>query len=307
MKQNERLLVYAVTGFLAVILLVAVLFGPSGREAAAKVSGDTANGAKNDGPRALGDLLGDGKVAEPPAPKTDAAKSGTNGAAPAGSPTGTVTDVLQPNPVTAQQPLVASERPLLAMDMVAQQIGASRRDRTVRMVRAKSGDSLDSLVRRWCGARDPFLDEAKALNEDLVTLRVGQEVCVPWVDDEVVLAAYEASKPKTLVPAPMVTDPNPPTATPPRPTFAEPGAGRTDAGQPITPRDGVTKPVNTPAATVSGTEYVVKSGESLWKIADRTYGRQNAPKMVNEIKKANPSIGETLRAGQKIVLPAAPQ
>ncbi len=53
-----------------------------------------------------------------------------------------------------------------------------------------------------------------------------------------------------------------------------------------------------------GTDYVVKSGDSLWKIADKTYGRQNAAKMIPEIKKANPDVGDTLRAGQKIVLPA---
>lgn len=319
MKQNERLLVYAVTGFLAIILLVAVLFGPSGRDAAAKSSGGDATNPtspKNDGPRGLGELLGDKAI---PKPVTEP-KAGSQPAASPETPPAPVkvADVLQSNPVATQQPLVANERPLVAMDMVAQVLGTSRRDRSVRMVRAKSGDSLDTLVRRWCGARDPFLEEAKALNEDLVTLRVGQEICVPWVDDEIVLAAYEATKPKTLVPTTLTPPPGPTTGgaetTPApvvpqaRPSFAEPGVARTESN--LGKESGKEKaagktPANVPAAPASGTEYVVKAGESLWKIADRTYGRQNAPKMIAEIKKANPSLGDTLRAGQKIVLPAA--
>lgn len=308
MKQNERLLVYAVTGFLAIILLIAVLFGPSGRDAAAKATGGDATNptsGKNDGPRGLGELLGD-KVLPKTLPVTDPSVGSKPTANPEAAPVSAkVADVLQSNPVTAQQPLVANERPLVAMDMVAQVLGPSRRDRGTRMVRAKAGDSLEILVRRWCGARDPFLEEAKALNEDLVTLRVGQEVCVPWVEDDVVLAAYEATKPKTLVPTTsptQLTQPNgaetngAPVVPVARPNFAEPGAARADnTGK---------APANVPAAA-SGTEYVVKAGESLWKIADRTYGRQNAPKMIAEIKKANPSLGDTLRAGQKIVLPAA--
>ncbi|MBL8755712.1 MAG: LysM peptidoglycan-binding domain-containing protein, partial [Planctomycetes bacterium] len=50
-------------------------------------------------------------------------------------------------------------------------------------------------------------------------------------------------------------------------------------------------------------KYTVKSGESLWRIADRTYGRKNADRMVAAIKAANPGLGETVRAGQDIVLP----
>jgi hypothetical protein len=313
MKQNERLLVYAVTGFLAIVLLVAVLFGPNGTDAAAKVGGvdpaKMAGDGKTDGVRGLGEILGQNDASKGPSapsaqkePKSDGSNP-ANAGKPTGSAAGSVADVLtpadvlRPGQVSSQQPLVANERPLLAMDLVAQQLGPSRRDRSVRMVRAKSGDSLEMLVRRWCGARDPFLEEAKSLNEDLVVLRVGQEVCVPWVDDEVVLAAYEAQKPKMLVSAPApAAAMGPAGATPdtpavqPRPTFAEPGNLRGEAAK------------TTPAGVT--TEYTVKAGDALWKIAERTYGKQNAGRMVPEIRKANPDLGETLKIGQKLLLPA---
>lgn len=324
MKQNERLLVYAVTGFLAIVLLVAVLFGPSGRDAVAK-GPDVHGSVPTDGVRDLGEMLGKtagvrpvpsaastgtagetgkSEKTEPARPEAGAAAptNGAPGPADGGSRVantpgnvGGVADILPPGQVSPQQPLVAADRSLLAVDLVARNLGASRRDRSVRLVRARSGDSLETLVRRWCGARDPYLEEARALNEDLVVLRVGQEVCVPWVDDETVLAAWEANKPKTLTPAAEAPPASPatsagPAATvPTRPSFAEPGA-RTDAGK---------TPVPAPAS-----EYTVKDGDSLWKIASRVYGRDNAARMVPELRKANPGAGDTLRVGQKLVLPA---
>ncbi len=304
MKQNERLLVYAVTGFLAIILLVAVLFGPSGRDAAAKgdsgTKGTIGSAGPVDGVPGLGDLLGGGPSNGSPsnkgADKTDPTKVAKDAPPPTSLPASLPANgpTQLPGQIAPQQPLVANERPLVAMDLVAQKVGAYRRDRTVRLVRARAGDSWDTLVRRWCGARDPFLEEAKSLNEDVNVLRVGQEVCVPWVDDEVVLAAFEASQPKTLVPtgpdrSATSTGADAANPTVAKPSFAEPGAARSD-----------TKEARTVGAT---TEYVVKSGDALWKIAERTYGKQNAKRMVAEIQSANPGLGETLRVGQKIVLP----
>jgi nucleoid-associated protein YgaU len=306
MKQNERLLVYAVTGFLAVILVIAVVFGPSGREVigATKPAGVPPAGSQAKG---LGDLLGQkGDPANKPA---ENARAGDNGAGPAGTNT---TGLPAPGEITRQQPLVAVDPAVLTADLVAQHLGASRRDRTVRMVRARAGDSLEALVRRWCGARDPFLDEAKALNEDLTVLRVGQEVCVPWVDDATVLAAIEANQPKTLVSsggsipgvgslqsvlgggsAPAGSMPAHDAANA-RPTFAEPG--RTAGGG----------AADASARARTATQYTVQSGDSLWRIADRTYGRQLAARMVREILDANPGVDERLlKVGQKLVLPAA--
>ncbi|MGC6488979.1 MAG: hypothetical protein ACON4Z_15125, partial [Planctomycetota bacterium] len=55
MKQNERLLVYAVTGFLALILVVAVVFGDAPRA----VTGEQPATSNS-----LGDLLGGGAPAD---------------------------------------------------------------------------------------------------------------------------------------------------------------------------------------------------------------------------------------------------
>ncbi len=312
MKQNERLLVYAVTGFLAVILVIAVVFGPSGREVIGATK-PTAPPAKG-----LGDLLGqkgDGAHVDgqPKAPANPAHPGADNGG---GARNGS--DVLPaPGEVTKQQPLVAVDPAVLTADLLSQQLGASQRDRMVRMVRARAGDSLEALVRRWCGARDPFLDEAKALNEELTVLHVGQEVCVPWVDDAVVLAAIEASQPKTLMPSggsiPGVgslqnvlgggATPNGNGAAA-KPTFAEPGRIAAGGG---TGTGGAANggAANGGTAARAATQYTVKGGDSLWKIADRTYGRQNAARMVREILAANPGLDESLKVGQKLVLPAA--
>jgi nucleoid-associated protein YgaU len=301
MKQNERLLVYAVTGFLAIILMVAVVFGPSGREVSAAKDGANAQG--------LDDILGQR------APGQRAPGQGNGQAADSGTP-GSLSGLPSPGKATPEQPLVAADRSMLASDLVEQQLGPSRRDRFVRIVRARAGDSLESLVRRWCGARDPFLDEAKSLNEELVVLRVGQEVCVPWVDDEGVLAAIEAQKPRTLLAGPdapaLAGSPasgespglreslgsllsNNPAA---RPTFAEPGVR--PASQPAASPAAVGSAAS---AVRAASTYTVKSGDSLWRIADRTYGRQNAARMVNEIREANPGLTDNLRVGQKITLP----
>jgi phage tail protein X len=187
---------------------------------------------------------------------------------------------------------------VLAPDIVAQQLGSSRRDRMVRFVRAKSGDSLDMLVRRWCGARDPYLAEAKCLNEDLVTLRVGQEVAVPWVDDEVLMTAIEAQKPKVLSET-HVTGANPADASASpgsvRPEFAEPGAPAGNAGKELA------------TSTSAGSEYLVKQGDNLWRIAEHTYGKKNAARMIGEIKKANPGCDTRLVPGQKLAMPATPK
>ncbi|MCA8954334.1 MAG: hypothetical protein KDE27_32800, partial [Planctomycetes bacterium] len=206
MKQNERILVYLVTGFLAVILVVAVFFGRDG-----------GRGAKPDaekGVRGLGQILNqqpaDGAAATGSDSESGTVPGATPGATPgngghgvgntvAGFPNGTSDggDPAARAGGAGSSPLVASV-PVPPAERIQDLLGDSRRDRTVRIVRARAGDSLESLVRRWCGARDPFLDEARALNEELTILRLGQEVVVPWVDDEQVVAAYEARQPRLL-------------------------------------------------------------------------------------------------------------
>lgn len=321
MKQNERLLVYAVTGFLALILVVALVFSPETGKNPLK-SGTGAQG--------LDDILGNKPIAaetkKEPAPAPAAAPA----AAPATTPTAdSLTGLPSPKAVTPEQPLNAvTKAPLLAADLVLQALGPSRSEHGVRFVRALRNDSLDILVKRWCGARDPYLAEAKALNEDLQVLRAGQEVAVPLVSDEVLLAAIEAQKPKLMTPTDKPTTAGaidalladagadkgkasdagatgsaskavPTPAVVGKTDFVQPGAGVVNANA-KNAADGARMP-----AAASGTSYTVKEKDSLWGIASKTYGKKNADRMIPRIKDANPGLADNLRPGQKLVLPAA--
>lgn len=306
MKQNERLLVYAVTGFLALILLVAVVFGRAPENKTTTKTGGSAqpltevvhglNGAN--GGAGVANAAGGNPSANPlvggATSNEGASKLGGSGAGGSGLP--------GPGQLVAEQPLMAQPKPMVAADLVAQSLGLSRRERNVRFVRAKSGDSLDTLVRRWCGAREPFLAEAQSLNEELQGLRVGQEVALPWVDDEVLAAGLEQQKPKAV----LANDPIDVAR------LAQEAAERRSNGagvQPAGAQGSVTTPepkplaANSPAAAVATTPYVVKKGDALWRIAERTYGRKNADRMVGEIKAVNPGMSDNLREGQKILLP----
>lgn len=306
MKQNERLLVYAVTGFLALILLVAVVFG---RGADAKSSIKTEGAAPS-----LTDLLPK-TSGQPGEGQAGPGQPVANGKNPVGS--GLVEPALlggsgvpAPSQLGTELPLMAQVKPMVAAELVAQSLGLSRRDRNVRFVRAKSGDSLDTLVRRWCGARDPFLAEAQSLNEELSVLRVGQEVALPWVDDEVLAAAIETQRPRTMLEGAGTDSPSvrpEPSVRLDAPVAAN-SPGNAPAADPIqSGLDGVAgrgRDAARTAATAT-TTYVVKKGDSLWRIAERTYGRQNADRMIAQIKAANAGLGDTLREGQKIQLPKA--
>ena len=323
MKQNERLLVYAVTGFLALILLVAVVFGRAPENKSAVKTGGTVQELK--------DVVPGIGAANAPAGDANAAPAGNvagggsvagGGVAGSGQPAGN-SGLPAPGQLVPEQPLMAQAKPMLAADLVAQSLGLSRRERNVRFVRAKSGDSLDTLVRRWCGARDPFLAEAQSLNEDLVVLRVGQEVALPWVEDEVLAAGLEQQKPRTVLVDDSVDLARLAAEASARRSGTVPTGGSTGgstvgggtvgggtAGSATTGNPVVGNPVgsgrSSPAAAVATTTYVVKDGDALWRIAERTYGRKNADRMVGEIKSLNPGLtAENLRPGQKIQLPKA--
>ena len=55
-----------------------------------------------------------------------------------------------------------------------------------------------------------------------------------------------------------------------------------------------------------GESYLVQAGDSLWKIAERRVGARGAAAYIGQIVAANASIRDrdTLRAGERIVLPA---
>lgn len=336
MKQNERLLVYAVTGFLALILLVAVVFGRAPENKSAVKTGGTVQELKdvvpgigaanapagNANAAPAGNVAGGGSLAGGGSVPSGGSVAG-GGVAGSGQPAGN-SGLPAPGQLVPEQPLMAQAKPMLAADLVAQSLGLSRRERNVRFVRAKSGDSLDTLVRRWCGARDPFLAEAQSLNEDLVELRVGQEVALPWVEDEVLAAGLEQQKPRTVLVDDSVDLARLAAEASARRNGAVPTGGSTvgggtvgggtvgggTAGSVTTGNPVVGNPVgsglSSPAAAVATTTYVVKKGDALWRIAERTYGRKNADRMVGEIKSLNPGLtAESLREGQKIQLPKA--
>jgi LysM repeat protein len=219
-----------------------------------------------------------------------------------------------PSDVSPQPLAAGAPKPQLAAELVAQQLGVSRRDRNVRFVRVKQNDSLDLVVRRWCGARDPFLAEAKSLNEDLTVLHVGQEVAVPWVEDEDVLAAVDASKPKVLTAqdgTPAANDVGrlaDASASKDKEavSFAQPGKHGSSDPKSSDPKSGDAKKPATSPAVAAGTSYTVKDGDSLWKIAERTYGKKNATQMVEAMKRANQGLTDKVHVGQKITLPPAP-
>lgn len=280
MKQNERILMYLVGGFLAVIMVIAVFVGNNADAAATDRS--------NEGARGLDAMFGDqgtpvGEGAVEPGATTDGA--GEQKAADTGK---------------VEQPLVAS-KPVPAAELVRQYLGESTRDRNVRIVTVEQGDYPGSIVQRWCGKLQPYLDEVKVLNEQMgAVLKVGQKISVPWVDDETVLAAYLAKQPRQPAVEPVDGGLAPAVAAEPQtmPSFQLPGGS--GAGE-VDPSGG-------PAAAPAGTKtHVVKSGESLWKIAADLYGRGKADKMVKEILALNPGATTDIKPDQKLIVPVAAQ
>lgn len=286
MKQNERLLVYAVTGFLALILVIAVLFG-NDPVAVAKTQENTSNG--------LSDILQPNKL------DAELAKAKADADAKAMS----LAEQLNAGD-SHEQPLNA--KPYSASDVVVRVLGKSRRERMVRWVPVKRGDAFEKLVRRWCGDTQDNLEEALQLNEDTTTLKVGSEVMVPWVTDEVLAAIIEAqgASSRTLASSPvgsnrtlMSSSDEPAAAGMPRPSVTRPGFKM--------PGESNSKPA-TPSASSAGSAdlvtYTVKKGDSIWRIATKRYGKAKAYKMVKAIQSLNPNLGDVLDVGQEFKIPA---
>jgi nucleoid-associated protein YgaU len=288
MKQNERLLVYAVTGFLALILVIAVLFG-NDPVVVAKTQENTSNG--------LSDILQPNKSdAELAKAKADAdAKAKAQAEQLSAS-------------VSVEQPLNA--KPYSASDVVVRVLGKSRRERMVRWVPVKPGDAFEKLVRRWCGDTQDSLEEALQLNEETTTLIIGSEVMVPWVDDEILAVIVEArdvssrrvaaspvGSSRTLMNSPKQAI----AAGMPRPSVTRPGFRMPGAG-------GSSPSVASGAGADSAgiVTYTVKDGDSIWKIAKKRYGKAKQAKMVDVIKSLNPDVAnfDDLDVGQEFKIPA---
>lgn len=318
MKQNEKLLVYAVTGFLVVILMLAVVLG-SGRD------GIRQSDSKGDTAKALSiDELLDRKLVNPVSANEPAKPAGEVAPAPV------ATDApLSAGPVVLQPPTTAS--------LVTEKLGLNRKENGFRVVRIQAKDTFGTIVQKWCGKTDGYLEMAQGLNEDLDTtrMRVGTEVTLPWVEDEVILAAYEARNPKPVMPAAVPS--GVPSAGPAAVSNAGMGASGDAAiaatklapipsvlptsgattGLPTLPKPVVTPPapsatgavvpVAVPTAQAGGErKYTIKAGDSYWKIAEREVGKKNAKQFVDQIEALNPQVeSDRLREGMKITLPPA--
>jgi hypothetical protein len=265
MKQNEKILVYAVTGFLVVILMVAVVFG------------------KGESPA----LPEPGEIGAAPSLEELLDRKSEGAKVDAGADAAKV-----PDPVVGDRPLAANVQllPPTPAAVVAEKLGVSQREHGFRIVRARAGDTLSGLVQKWCGSVEDHLESARAYNEELSTLRVGQEVVLPWVDDEVILAAHEA---KAAAGGPAPAGPQP--ATAPALQGVVPAAVADGRGG-AAPADA--------AAAGAARKHVIKAGESLWKIAEREVGRGGAPEYLRKLRELNPGLeAERLKIGQEILLP----
>ena len=306
MKQNERLLVYAVTGFLALILVIAVLFG-----------GEQTNPAKQqeNSAKGLSDLL---EQKEPePAPALPALALIEETEADA------LVKQLEASKQLVQQPLIA--KPQLDCEIVERAIGLSVKDRTVRWVTVKPGDGYERLVRRWCGD-ESYVEEARSLNEDKVSLVAGTKVMVPLVSDAELVRLIEARAPRTSSVASsgrtlgndqgiMSSGTGPesdagwptPSASTPSASVDMPGRSRPSSrASRVVADEGGRNPSVGRGRTAStlGQIYKVKPDENLWTIAAEIYGKGSAGQKVREMKELNPGLTDTIQIGQEIKLPA---
>ena len=265
MKRSESVLVYGVTGVLAVILAIAIIFGgetPQQDPNADKLAiGNSASedddipfldeNALTDADREFQLLMDDDEITEP----GDLASSDAGG------------DDSIDEPATNLAPVVPLHRTV--------QLGPSRIEENPasgarwRFVRVQPGDSIGLMIQRWCPGTE--LEFVAAMNEDLdlKRLRPNVEVCFPWVDDDILV---EAQKRREATPVPATVERTTPSAVP---------------------------------AVATGKTYTLKEGDSLWLVAKREVGANKADAYVRAILASNPSIADaaSVRAGQKITLP----
>lgn len=287
MKRNETLLMYGVTGLLGVILLIAVVFGngnggstPGGATAGLDAARRTAAGEASqklpgqDIEELLGINSGGGK--------------GESKSGPVAQPGGEATSPAAPPPPALPAWLVATTR-----------------EANYRIVPVNQGDTLSGLLQRYClDTSDGMVDRVRYLNEsipDLNRLVLGTRLVLPYVEDEKLLDAARAREEAARQPTSLAGEP-----------------GRNPAGNPAGNPDGLRpKPApsgngtaanpGTPGPAVANAAYVVKKGETLWKIAETRVGRRNAPRYIEAILGANPDLDpDRVRENQKIMLPPIP-
>lgn len=199
MKRNEKILVYGVTGFLLAILVIAVVFGNEDLSRAVEAR------SQPEMPRTLQEVLtadpAEAQDSESGAPDSGAPETGTGqettGLGAAGQMEAASQISPEPLEFIGPMPLVASLPAVetTALESSAEAIsvlGKSRREGDYRIVTIQPRDTFSELVVRWCGSRD-YEGRVERLNEGLVatTLQPGVDLWLPWVDDNVLLTAYQ--------------------------------------------------------------------------------------------------------------------
>jgi nucleoid-associated protein YgaU len=266
MKRNETVLVYAVTGLLLVILLVAVIFGeqnPAQAETEKKTRPAVAS--------LPGVAPAEAPVRAPSAAKPSEEPGANLAEEPSGEPSGEPSE--EPSEETGEGEKPADEgtegadaksgEPVVLKSTVTEDLagvlGTSSRMGEYRVVKARRGDTLALVAARWC-ADATQLSTVEVLNESLVEadLESGQEVVVPWVDAETLLLAAKARAKKSSV-----------------------------------------------VEHAKGQLYTIKKGDSLWDLAKVRVAKNKIPAWLGRFKVLNPDIIDlsVLIAGQKVRLP----
>lgn len=302
MKRSESVLVYAVTAVLAVILVVAVVFG---HEEPARAGGQGAGGgggrpAATDIAQLL-DVTGFDE-----SPESDERPKGGSSTAPgtfpgAGAGAGAEGPGTDQGTDEADEPSsqfavpVGPLRAAAGSGGVAAILGAFELERSwngelFRVYEVQRGETFSELVQRWTGDLEQTAD-VQALNEDvdLERLRVGQVLRFPFVDDAALLLAHEARRATSRpVGAPAVG----------APAVGGSGVGVAEAAAKTA--------ASAQPSAAAGKAYTIQKGDSLWGIAEREVGAGKAEAYVRAILAANPRIQDAgrIRAGDRIELPA---
>ena len=293
MKQNERFLVFAVTGFLALILVVAIVFGDN--PTAPQRSSET-------GGTSLSDILNG------PSESPEGAAAGSDEADASRSATG----LGGPAVTKIEQPLRVP--PPSAESLVMQKIGPYTVDSNFRIVNVRANDNWARLAVRWCGDTS-YVEEIQCLNESTLTLKAGQKLLVPLVPDEALLEKLAAEEVPTLLagdPRPARVPGAPAPTSESRPDFSQPVViRRMDAATTGSATTGAAEltgnvapaPPGGAAQAAGFVIYTVQPGDMLEPIlkgrfGDKHYRARQAWQALNPGLDAN-----RLRVGQTFKLP----